>query len=140
MIRFVLDTNTISELMRERPHPGLEARLGRCRSACALPAPVVDELQYGVSRIPAAGRRDMYQRWLEVLMADFPVIPVDGMCAQWHGRERARLGAQGRPPPLYDGLIASIAVVNELTLVTHNAADFSRFSGIRLEDWMTSSP
>lgn len=136
MIRFVLDTNTISELMRERPHAGLQSRLARHRKACALPAPVVDELQYGLSRIPAGERRDMYQLWLEALMADYPVIPLDGLCAQWHGRERARLTSVGLPPALFDGLIASIAVVNELTLVTHNTADFLAFSGIRLQDWL----
>lgn len=140
MIRFVLDTNTVSELARRRSNPGLEARIGRLRSSCALAAPVVDELQFGVSRIHSADRRQQYQRWLEVLIADFPVIPIDVACAQWHGRERARLSALGRPPSLYDGLIASVAVVNELTLVTHNTADFARFTGIRLEDWMTPLP
>jgi tRNA(fMet)-specific endonuclease VapC len=62
-------------------------------------------------------------------------VPLDALCAQWHGRERARLTRTGQAPSLYDGLIASIAVVNELTLVTHNTADFSRFAGVALEDW-----
>lgn len=136
MIRFLLDTNTVSELMRERPHARLEARLARRASACALPAPVIDELLYGVSRLPVGERRNMYQAWLEALMVDLPVIPLDGMCAQWHGRERARLAGVGKPPALFDGLIAAIAVVNELTLVTHNTADFTGFAGIRLQDWL----
>jgi tRNA(fMet)-specific endonuclease VapC len=80
----------------------------------------------------------MYQQWLEALMAGFPIIPLDGLCAQWHGRERARLAAVGRPPALFDGLIASIAVVNELTLITHNKADFVAFAGIRLDDWLAA--
>jgi hypothetical protein len=67
-----------------------------------------------------------------------PVVPLDALCAQWHGRERARLSATGNPPALYDGLIASIAVVNELVLVTHNTADFRKYAGIRLEDWQKS--
>lgn len=136
MIRYVLDTNTVSELMRGQPSSGLERRLARRWQACALPAPVVDELQYGISRIGVPARRAVYQEWLERLMTDVPVIPLDSMCAQWHGRERARLTERGRPPSLYDGLIASIAVVNELTLVTHNTADFERFRGIVLEDWL----
>ncbi len=135
MIEYALDTNVLSELMRERPNAALEALLNKRRKACAIPAPVIDELQFGVSRIIAAERRNMYQAWLESLMADFPIIPLDGFCAQWHGRERARLTAAGRPPSLFDGLIASIAVVNELALVTRNTADFEGFAGIRLEDW-----
>jgi hypothetical protein len=50
----------------------------------------------------------------------------------------ARLTAIGQPPPL-DGLIASLAVVNELTLVTQNTQDFERFEGIRLENWYKTS-
>lgn len=135
MIEYALDTNVLSELMRERPDAGLEASFTRHRSSCAIPALAIDELQYGVSRIAAVQRRNMYQQWIEALMADFPVIPLDGLCAQWHGRERARLTNLGTPPSLYDGLIASIAVVNELILVTRNTADFERFSGIELQNW-----
>jgi tRNA(fMet)-specific endonuclease VapC len=135
MIEYVLDTNTVSELMRGRPNTSLETRLARRWQACALPAPVVDELQYGVSRIESPVRRAVYQAWLEQLLTDLVVIPLDSMCAQWHGRERARLARTGRPPALFDGLIASIAVVNELTLVTHNTIDFRLFDGIVLEDW-----
>lgn len=136
MIEYVLDTNTVSELMRGRSNTSLESHLARRWSTCALPAPVVDELQYGVSRIQSPARRGVYQAWLEQLLTDIAVIPIDSMCAQWHGRERARLARTGWPPSLFDGLIASIAVVNELTLVTHNTADFQRFEGIVLEDWL----
>jgi len=135
MIEYLLDTNTVSELMRGRPNAALERRLARHWRSCALPAPVVDELQYGVSRIESPTRRAIYQEWFERLLTDIAVVPLDSMCAQWHGRERARLARTGRPPPLFDGLIASIAVVNELTLLTHNTADFARFEGIALEDW-----
>ena len=136
MIEYVLDTNTVSQLMRREPNPPLERRLASAWQTCALPAPVVDELQYGVSKIDSAARRTVYQEWLERLLQDIAVIPLDSMCAQWHGRERARLARKGRRPPLFDGLIASVAVVNELTLVTHNTPDFELFDGIVLEDWL----
>jgi tRNA(fMet)-specific endonuclease VapC len=136
MIEYVLDTDVLSELRRERLDALLETRIKANYDSCAIPAPVVDELQFRICRLTAVERRRMYQLWLETLIVEFPVIPLDGLCAQWHGRERARLVEMGKAPSLYDGLIASIAVVNELVLVTHNTADFSRFSGIRLDDWM----
>ncbi len=135
MIAYLLDTNALSELMRGRPNAAFERRLAQRQRSCAIPAPVIDELQFGISRIAKPERRSMYQQWLETLMADFPIVPLDALCAQWHGRERARLARTGQSPSLYDGLIASIAVVNELALVTHNTADFSHFAGIALEDW-----
>jgi tRNA(fMet)-specific endonuclease VapC len=135
MIEYVLDTNAVSELMRERPNAAFEDALTRRWSSCAVPAPAVDELQFGISRFADRERQRLYQQWLDSLIADVPIIPLDAYCAQWHGRERARLMAAGKPPSLYDGLIASIAVVNELVLVTHNTADFESFSEIRLQDW-----
>jgi tRNA(fMet)-specific endonuclease VapC len=138
VIEYALDTNALSELMREQPNPALELALTERRKECAIPAPVIDELQFGVSQIAPEGRREMYQLWLEALMSDFPIIPLDGLCAQWHGRERARLSAFGKPPSLFDGLIASVAVVNELVLVTRNTADFERFLGIKLQNWYSA--
>ena len=90
MIEYVLDTNVVSELMRGRPNASLETQLARRWQACAMPAPVVDEVQYGVSRMESPARRAGYQAWLEQLLTEIPVIPLDSMCAQWHGRERAR--------------------------------------------------
>jgi tRNA(fMet)-specific endonuclease VapC len=34
-------------------------------------------------------------------------------------------------------LIASIALASDLTLVTHNAVEFSRVPNLRVEDWAT---
>ena len=48
---------------------------------------------------------------------------------------RAQLAAQGTPIGPYDLQIASIALANRLTLVTHNTSEFSRVPGLALEDW-----
>jgi tRNA(fMet)-specific endonuclease VapC len=34
-------------------------------------------------------------------------------------------------------MIASVALVHNLTLVTHNTADFTSIPGLQLEDWLT---
>ena len=39
-------------------------------------------------------------------------------------------------PPM-DLLIASVALAHDLTLMTHNTADFRNTPGLRLEDWLT---
>lgn len=41
----------------------------------------------------------------------------------------------GTPIGIHDLLIASIALANDLTLVTHNTGEFSRVEGLRIEDW-----
>lgn len=64
-----------------------------------------------------------------------PILPYDEAAADWHARERARLVAAGRTPPLLDGQIAAVAAVNDLVLVTSNVRDFRGFDGLRIEDW-----
>ncbi len=62
-------------------------------------------------------------------------MPYDGRAAQWHAAERARLTRIGKTPPFADGQIAAVAVVNDLTLVTANAADFANFQDLRIQNW-----
>ena len=33
-------------------------------------------------------------------------------------------------------MIASVALVHDLTLVTHNTADYQYIPGLRLDDWL----
>jgi tRNA(fMet)-specific endonuclease VapC len=41
----------------------------------------------------------------------------------------------GTPIGGNDLMIASIALANGLTLITHNSREFARVSGLLLEDW-----
>jgi tRNA(fMet)-specific endonuclease VapC len=132
---YLLDTNVVSELARRVPHGGVEARVRVHQEACALAAPTVEELAFGVARFADSARRAMLERWLEGIAAAFLLLPYDDRCAFWLGRERARLAALGAPAPRADGEIAAVAVCNGLTLVTRDTADFARFAGLRLENW-----
>lgn len=60
--------------------------------------------------------------------------------AEYYGRIRAELAAQGSPIGPNDLMIAAIALANELTLVTHNVNEFSRISDLIIEDWEAESP
>jgi tRNA(fMet)-specific endonuclease VapC len=43
---------------------------------------------------------------------------------------------RGIQVPTADLMIVSVALVNDLTLVTHNSADYRHVSGLRLDDWL----
>lgn len=135
---YLLDTNIVSELAKRVPDTGVEARVRAHQGACALAAPTVEELAFGVARLPESPRRAMLERWLEGITAAFLLLPYDDRCAFWLGRERARLAALGAPAPRTDGALAAIAVCNSLTLVTRDTADFARFAGLRLENWFAA--
>lgn len=60
---------------------------------------------------------------------------MDDGAARKAGEIKANLAALGTPIGPYDLLIAAIAIVNDLTLVTHNIKEFERVSELRVEDW-----
>src|SRR5690349_14191369 len=74
---------------------------------------------------------------LNTFMAPFVSLPFDDAAAEIYGRIRAQLEAAGTPIGPYDLQIAAIALVHELTLVTHNTREFSRVVGLRIEDWQS---
>ena len=68
-------------------------------------------------------------------MSEFVTLPFDDQSAVIYGQIRAQLAAPGTPIDPNDLLIASIALANNLIIVTHNTREFSRVEGLRLEDW-----
>jgi tRNA(fMet)-specific endonuclease VapC len=131
-LRYLLDTSVISS----PPDPGIVERLEAHGEECAIAAPVWHELTYGCRRLPAGKRRAAIETYLsDVVRASFPILPHDEVAAMWHGQERARLEALGRPAPFVDGQIAAIAHANGLVLITVTAKDFTRFRQLDVQNW-----
>jgi tRNA(fMet)-specific endonuclease VapC len=74
----------------------------------------------------------------ELLFQEVSVLEYDLDCANEFGQIRIQLRRSGIEVPSVDLLIASVALVYDLTLVTHNTADFQSIPGLRLDDWLTS--
>lgn len=136
-LRYLLDTNIISELTRPWPRATVLAHVAEHDGTLAMASVTLHELRFGLSLLPPSRRRQELEAYLLQLMQRLPVLPYDAQAASWHGVERARLRQMGRTPPFADGQIAATAVSNGLRLVSANTADFECFSGLELEDWTT---
>lgn len=135
-MKFLLDTNIVSEPLRPAPAQAILDKLRRHRDEIAIAAVVWHELRFGCHRLPPSAKRDAIQRYLDqVILPSMPILPYDQRSAEWHAAERARLAAAGKTPPFVDGQIAAVAAVNGLALVTRNMADFAHFQGLRVIDW-----
>jgi tRNA(fMet)-specific endonuclease VapC len=73
----------------------------------------------------------------QLLFDEVGVLNFDRDCAGQFGQVRVQLRQSGIEVPSVDLMIASVALVYDLTLVTHNTADFQRIPGLRLDDWLT---
>jgi tRNA(fMet)-specific endonuclease VapC len=69
-------------------------------------------------------------------LRDVRVLALDEVCARDLGKLRGTLLRQGIRVSPVDWMIGVIARVHDLTLVTHNTADFRNIPGLRLEDWL----
>jgi tRNA(fMet)-specific endonuclease VapC len=72
---------------------------------------------------------------LNLFLNRFTSLPFDDRAAEVYGRIRARLSTMGTSIGPNDLFIASIAIANNVTLVTHNTREFSRIDELRVEDW-----
>lgn len=135
-MRFLLDTNVVSEPIRPKPTKAVIDNLHKYRDEVAIASIVWHELLFGCYRLPSSANQRALEFYLnQVVLPSMPILPYDSQCAEWHAAERARLAGVGKTPPFADGQIAAIAKINDLTLVTLNVADFVRFQGIKVIDW-----
>lgn len=74
----------------------------------------------------------------KMLLHEVSVVEYDNDCAKEFGRVRTAMRQQGLEVPSLDLLIASVALVYDLTLATHNTADFQNIRGLRLTDWLAT--
>lgn len=132
-LRFLPDTNVLSEPLKPEPDRRVTGWLARHQAAVATAAPVWHELRFGCQRLPRSSRRQKLERYLETIAPSLPVLPYDTGAAEWHAAERARLQRAGRSPPFVDGQIAAVAAVNQLAVVTLKAAHFKNFRGVEVE-------
>jgi tRNA(fMet)-specific endonuclease VapC len=91
------------------------------------------ELLYGVSR---RGSATLAERIHELVQSAVAILPFDEAAAEVYGPLRARIESDGRRLPEPDLRIASIALSNDLTLVTGNVRHFVRVPDLRVENWL----
>ena len=110
--------------LRERVSPDEEL---------ATTAISVAELTHGANR--SIHREDNLAR-LEVLLSALIILPFDEAAARRFGVLKAELEKRGEPLDDLDLQIASIALENNLPLVTNNTRHFNRLNGLRLVNWL----
>jgi tRNA(fMet)-specific endonuclease VapC len=132
---YLLDTNTCVVHLKQKASP-VSARLRQhSPQDLAVCSVVKAELFYGAMKSQNPPRTLAVQ---QQFLSQFVSLPFDDSAAEIYGRERARLTLLGTPIGPNDLLIASIALAHNLTLVTHNTREFSRITGLVLEDWETT--
>ena len=134
---YLIDTNVVSEARKgDRASPGVVAflkELAESGEIAFVSSLTVGELRRGVELIRRRGDADQAGRldaWLGHVVDAYSdrILPFDADAAQVWGRLRVP-----DPGHAIDKQIAAIALVNDLTIVTRNVADFEGL-GVRLKN------
>jgi tRNA(fMet)-specific endonuclease VapC len=100
-----------------------------------ISAITASELLHGVHRAANARVRAKRSAFVESVLANFPLLPIDAAIARIHAQLWAELAATGTLIVAHDRWIAATAVAHDLTLVTLDVRDFARIPALEIEDW-----
>jgi predicted nucleic acid-binding protein len=123
---YLLDTNVVSELARNRPNGAVTAWLGGITPAdLFISAVTLGELQAGIelTRSQDPRKADELERWVDRIEQSTAVVPIDAPTFRTWARFMSRAPRQIE----LDALVAATAEVHRMTVVTRNVRDFTRF-------------
>lgn len=131
-MRYLLDTTVISDFTRGEP--AVLARLKATRKGDAAVSTVTAmEIEYGLLLNPARVRK--IEPMIRALLTDLEVFAYGAEDATATAAVRAALTKRGKPIGPYDLMIAGTALRRGLVMVTSNGAEFTRITGLLVEDW-----
>lgn len=132
-LRYLLDTNILSDLIRH-PQGTVANRISSAGEDTVCTSIVVAaELRFGAKK---SGSRKLADR-IDLILSALDVLPLEQPADRHYGEIRQQLTRQGTPIGPNDLLIAAHALAVDLTIVTANAREFSRVSGLKVDNWLS---
>ena len=132
MITYLLDTNVLIDVLRDRPKGARDRFKELGIDNCVVSDITVYELYAGAA---ASANPDRNKDFLESMFDKLAVIPAsDGYWTA--AREKVRLIKAGTPIEEKDLLIGCTALEYGLCLVTGNVKHMERIQGLRVQKWL----
>ena len=136
--RYLLDTNVLSEALKEHVNPNVDNFLhGLSHSQTYISTISVTELLHGIEQLPSSHRRHQLEQVVERLLKQYERqtlcfdLPASLQCAVMPPIRDAK----GRPTSFQDAQIAAIAKVNGCTVATRNIKDFEGTGVALINPW-----
>jgi tRNA(fMet)-specific endonuclease VapC len=93
------------------------------------------ELLHGAHRAREPSIRARRAAYVDAVLDQFPVVPIDLEVARTHARLWAELAAAGTPVGPHDLWLAATCVANGWILATANVREFRLVAGLEIEEW-----
>jgi len=132
---YLFDTDSISNLLKKKPSEKFVESISRIdKSDQFISTITLGELVYGAFK---SNKSQFYLDYLNnILLPSVSVLGFDISAAFIYGKIRAVLSAEGIVISNIDIQIASIAIANNMILVTGNTRHFIHIQNLQIENWL----
>ncbi|MGZ4266306.1 MAG: PIN domain-containing protein [Solirubrobacteraceae bacterium] len=124
MVRYLVDSNVLSEATRPPPDDHVVGWLARNERDIAVDPVILGELRFGILLLALGRRRARLERWFDDGVARLHCIPWDAPTGLRWAQLLADLRSRRRSMPVKDSLIAATALTHDLAIATLNRRDF----------------
>ena len=132
---YLLDTNMLSEIIKKTPNKNFIKKLGTIPSPAIFTATIcIMELRYGAMK--RGNPSDFWQMIEQHILSKVRILNFSYPEALKAGELIHQLYSMGQPIGIEDIMIGSIALCNDLTMVSGNTKHFQKISGLRVENWL----
>ena len=136
---YLLDTNIISELVRPEPNKNVVRKIFENQKVSSLSSVTWAEALFSVKRMPQGKRKDLFfDFYINTVQNMYEFFDFDIHAASVYSDIKTRLEHIGKIPQELDLQIASVAIANNLILITRNVNDFTDIaenSALMMENW-----
>ena len=129
-MRYMLDTDTVSLLVRENPSV-IKNLLGHEKDEICISVITYAELCFGLEK---KGSERLFNE-VSAILGKLSILDFNCSQSEIYGKIRLKLEKSGMPLGDMDMLIAAAALSAGAILVSHNLRHFGKIEGIKVEDW-----
>ncbi|MDA3957984.1 type II toxin-antitoxin system VapC family toxin [Oceanispirochaeta sp.] len=138
-MKFLVDTNVLSELTRKDPDKSVLSWFNQIdEKALFISVISLGEINLGIEKLPEGRKRNDLIAWFNHIQEGFryQTYPINAETALKWGELTALRSRLGKPLPILDGLIASTTYLEGAILVTRNTKDFEGLAIQTLNPWL----
>jgi predicted nucleic acid-binding protein len=133
-LKYLIDTNVLSELSRKAPNPDVVARIDALpKDSVYISVVTLGEIIKGIEKTSDIVKKEQLTGWYKQTRTVFDGKIMDineGIITVW-GK---LTGSHGRTLPVLDSLIAATCIYNNCVLFTRNEKDFAGIPTIVIQN------
>ena len=138
-MKYILDTCVISELIKPIPSSSVVSWVNSHQEEnLYLTSITIGEIQRGIFKLNKSKKKTNLQNWLEnelIVRFDRRILGFGLLESKRWGEIQAQAERKGTKMPILDGLIASIALVQNMGIATRNIEDMQVSGATLLNPW-----